>query len=91
MIASKTYINGKLAHIFINPSTTLDDLNKLVIVSMPMSINVVCKNVYRNILVEIDRGKLKWDFIPLYLDEFDAMLGMDGLSYYQANVNYFAR
>ena len=34
---------------------------------------------------------MKWDFIPLYLDKFDVILGMDGLSYYRANINYFKK
>ena len=85
VIAGKVHINGKLARILIDPSATflflsstfimhdklrIDDLNEPVIRSIPMGTNVVCKKVCRNILVEIDGGKLN-DFIPSHLDEFD--------------------
>ena len=52
----------------------INDLNEPVVVSMPMGMSIVYKNMYRNVLVEINRGKLKWDFIPLDLNEFDAIL-----------------
>ena len=34
---------------------------------------------------------MRWNFILLHLDEFDAILRMDGLSHYRANINYFER
>ena len=62
-----------------------------VIVSIPIGMCVIYKKVCRNILVEIDGGKMKWDFIPLHLDEFYATLEMDGLSHYRANINCFEK
>ena len=70
VIVGKAHINGNLARILIDHSATfsflsstfvmhdrlrMDDLNELVIVSMPMGMSVVYKNVCRNILMEIDR------------------------------------
>ena len=64
MIAGKAHINGKLAHILINPGATflfisstfmmhdrlkMDYLNEFVIVSIPIGMSVVCKNLCRNI------------------------------------------
>ena len=106
VIVGKAHINGKLAHILIDPSaiysftlTTfvmhdklkINDLNEPVIVSVHMDMCVICKKVCRNILIEINGDKMKWNFILLYLDKFDTILGIDGLSHYRANVNYFAK
>ena len=97
MIASKAHINGKLTRILIDPGATylfisttfvmhdklkMNVLNEPVVVGMPIGMSIVCKNVYRNVWLEIDGGKMKWNFTPLYLNEFDAILGMDGLSHY---------
>ena len=56
-----------------------------------MGMSVVCNNVYRNISVKISEGEMRWNFIPLSISKFDVILGMDGLSYYRANVNCYTR
>ena len=97
MIADKAHINDKLARVLIDPRATylfisitfvmhdkltINDLNEPVVMSMLMCMSIVCKNVYRNIFVEIDGSKIKWNFIPLYFDEIDDILRMDRLSHY---------
>ena len=106
MITSTAHINGKLAHILIDLSAKfsfilsnyvmhdklgISDLNEPVIVSMLIGISVVCKTVYKDVLVKISEDKMKWNFIPLSINEFDVILGIDGLSHYQACVNYYMR
>ena len=71
MIAGKAYINGKLARILIDLGVTYSfisitfmmhdklKMNELVIVSMSIGMSIKSKNVYRNILIEIDGDKMK--------------------------------
>ena len=106
MITGKAHINGKLACILVDPGATfsfisstyimydkleISDLNEPIIVSMPKGMSVVCNNVYRDVPVKINEGEIRWNFIPLYISEFDAVLEMNGLSHYRANVNYYTR
>ena len=69
----------------------VSDLNESVIVSMPIGMSVVYRNVYRDVLVKINEGKMRLNFILLSIGEFYAILKMDGLSHYRANVNYYTR
>ena len=41
--------------------------------------------------MKIGEDELEWDFMPLPLSDFNAILGMIGLSQYKANVDYFER
>ena len=106
MIISTSHISGKSARILIDLSATfsfissnyvmheklgISDLNEPVIVSMPIGMCVVCKIVYKDVLVNVGEGEMRWNFIPLSINEFDAILGMDGLSCYQAKVNCYTR
>ena len=67
------HIQGKLARILIDPSATfsfissifmmhdrlqISDLNKPVIMSMPMGMSVVCKTIYRDVSVKIGEGEI---------------------------------
>ena len=58
---------------------------------MPMGVSVIYDKVIRNVTVKIKEDVLGWDFMPLPLSDFDAILGMDRLSRYRANVNYFEK
>ena len=95
MITGKAHINGKLACILIDPGAIfsfisliymihdmlkISDLNEHMIMSMPMGMSVVCKNIYKDVSVKINEGKMRWNFIPLSIGEFYAILRMDGLS-----------
>ena len=59
-----------------------------VVMSMPMCMSVICESIIKNVPINIEEGIMKWKFIPLSINDFDAILGMDGLSRYQANVDY---
>ena len=41
--------------------------------------------------MKIGKDVLEWDFMHLPLSDFNAILGMDGLSHYRANVDYFEK
>ena len=60
----------------------ISDLNEPVIVSIPIGMSVVCKNVYRDISVKITKDEMRWIFIPLSIGEFDSILRMDSVSHY---------
>ena len=52
---------------------------------------MICKMVVKDVSIRIGKDKMKWDFMPLPINEFDVILGMDGLNRYQANVNCHER
>ena len=41
--------------------------------------------------MRIGEDEIKWNFIPLPINEFDVILGMDGLSRYRAKINCYER
>ena len=103
MITGTTYISNKLTCILINPGATFSFMsyafamhNNLkscyridyVIMSMPMGTSVICESVIKDVSVRLGEAGMKWNFIPLLINEFDVILDMDGLSQYRAKVNY---
>ena len=106
VITGTAHINGKPTRILIDPGATfsfissnfvihnklgISNLNEPVVVSTSMGMCVVCETVYKDVLVNIGEGEMRWNFIPLSINEFDAILGMDGLSRYREKVNYYTR
>ena len=102
IIMGMVHIFDNLAHILIEPGATFSfmptayamhirhkscKLNEPIVVSMRMGTSVVCENVYRDVLVKIGENEMKWDFISLPISEFNAILGMDGLSRYKEKVD----
>ena len=69
----------------------LSSRDEPVVVSMPLGLSVICETVVKDVLVKIGEDEMKWDFMPLPLSEFDAILSMDGLSRYRANVNCYEK
>ena len=69
----------------------LFDRNEPILVSMPMGVSVICDKITKGVIVKIEEDELEWDFMSLPLSDFDAILGMDGLSRYKANVDCFKR
>ena len=89
------YISDNLARILIDPGATFSfmptayvmhiwlkscKLNEPIVISIPMGTSVVCENIYKDVLVKMGGNEMKWDFISLPISEFNAILGMDGLS-----------
>ena len=103
VIMGMAYIFDNLAHILIKHGATFSfmptayamhirhkscKLNEPIVVSMPIETSVVCENVYKDVLVKMGENDMKWNFISLPISEFNAILGMDGLSRYKAKVDY---
>ena len=101
-----TYISNKLACILIDPGATFSFIlstfviqNKLksfsrdepIVVSMPMRMSVIYEIVVKDVSIRIGENEMKWNFMPLPLSEFNIMLGMDGLSRYQTNMNCYEK
>ena len=74
VITGTAHINGKPTRILIDPGATfsfissnyvmheklgISDLNEPVIVSMPIGMCVVCKIVYKDVLVNVSEGEIR--------------------------------
>ena len=69
---------GKMGLLKYATGDFLEELGALK--GVPMGASVVCENVYKDVLVKMGGNEMKWDFISLPISEFNAILGMDGLS-----------
>ena len=58
---------------------------------MSMGESVVYRHVYRECELELGGQKLKVNFVPLPLQMFDVILGMDVLTKYQALVHCYKK
>ena len=95
MIKGTIYIYDKLACILIDLGATfsfiltafdiynslkLCDRIKPMIMSMPMGISTIYESIIKDVLVSMGEGMIKWDFISLPINEFNAILSMDNFS-----------
>ena len=55
----------------------------MTVVDMPVGESVVCRHVYRGCELELGGQKLGVDLVPLPLQMFDMILGIDFLTKYQ--------
>ena len=53
--------------------------------------SVVCRHVYRGCELELGGQKLEVDLVPLPLQMFDVILGMDVLTKYQAIIDWYKK
>ena len=60
-------------------------------ISTPLGEVVFIDVVYKGIGISIDGLELGVDLIPLELQDFEVMLGMDWLSVYKAQMDCFAK
>ncbi|GJV11370.1 putative reverse transcriptase domain-containing protein [Tanacetum coccineum] len=67
-------------------STPLNKLPKPLEVKIYDNKVVVITNVYRDVNIEIDDSTFKIDLIPMMLEGFDIVVGMDWLSKYNATI-----
>ena len=58
---------------------------------MPVGESVVCRYVYRGCELELGGQKLEVDLVPLPLQMFDMILGMDFLTKYQALIDCYKK
>ena len=97
---------GRDAYIFINPGFThsfisftftshfdkqKNLLGETLVVSVPIGNPIVCKQVYRECAVKLEDQQLLADLVPLPIQEFDAILGMDWLSRHHATIDYYEK
>ena len=88
-------IDPGATHSFIASSFTLcitskkSVINQGLIVDMPVGKSVVCRHVYRGCELELGGQKLEVDLVPLQLQMFDVILGMDVLTKYQAMIDCY--
>ena len=58
---------------------------------MPVGESVVCRHIYRGCELELGGQKLEVDLVPLPLQMFDVILGMDVLTKYQALIDCYKK
>ena len=58
---------------------------------MPLGESMACRHVYRGCELELGGQKLEVDLVPLPLQMFDVILGMDVLTKYQAMIDFYKK
>ena len=66
-------------------------MNQGLVVDMPVGELVVSRYVYRGCELELGGQKLEVDLVPLPLQMFDVILGMDFLTKYQALIDCYKK
>ena len=66
-------------------------LNMGMVVSTPLGKNITIDEVYKGVILNIKGAELMADLMPLALDDFDLILGMDWLSRHRAQVDCFTK
>ncbi|WCJ39071.1 Transposon Tf2-6 polyprotein [Euphorbia peplus] len=99
-------ILGRDAYILIDPGAThsfmshtfsmhidkqLESLDVGLVVSTPVGNSVLCEHVYRDCNVKIGEHELLANLVPLAIQEFDVILGMDWLSRHHAVVDCYEK
>ena len=64
-------------------------MNQDLVVDMSVGESMVCRHVYRGCELELGGQKLEVDLVPLQLQMFDVILGMDVLTKYQAMIDCY--
>ena len=72
-----------------NLSGNLTKLKNGLLVCTPLSDPVEVNEMYLDCLIKIEDEEVKANLLPLNLDDFDVILGMDWLTEYQASINCF--
>lgn len=99
-------IDHKTAYVLLDPGAThafvsntfamhmnrkLESLPDEMLVHKPVGNVVIIDHVYQECEVKIDTVVMTIDLLPLELDEFDAILGMNFLSKYHVTMDYFRK
>ena len=66
-------------------------LSKALVVNVPISSPIIYKQVNRECAGKLEDQQLLVDLVPLHIQEFDAILGMDWLSHHHATVDCFEK
>jgi hypothetical protein len=106
VVAGTLQLNSLPVHVLIDPGATHSFVaNKIMgkigkrpsrvkrgfMISTPLSEVVVIDVVYKGIVISIDGLELGVDLIPLELQDFEVIPGMDWLSVYKAQMDCFAK
>ena len=62
-----------------------------MVFSTPLGKNINIDEVYKGVILNIEGVELTADLMPLALDDFDLILGMDWLSRHRAQVDCFTK
>ena len=95
---ARVLIDPGSTHSFISPSfmmhvegVSLIPLDYDVYISTPIGDVVNISNVYRDCMLKIGNNELLVDLMPLYMQDFDIILGMNWLSSYHASIDCFEK
>ena len=106
VISGRLTILGKIAYALIDPGAThsfiaslftscvtwkKSVMNQGLVVDMLVGESVVCRHVYQGCELELGGQKLEVDLVPLPLQMFDVILGMDALTKYQAMIDCYKK
>ncbi|KAL0553697.1 hypothetical protein IC582_007600 [Cucumis melo] len=102
IVTGTSSIFNESAHVLMDPGTThffvsimfvvgvvkeLESLTEELLISTPVGDSFIVNSVYRKCSILIDGETLEVDLIPLNIQEFDVILGMDFLSNHYASLN----
>ena len=85
---SKYFISTSFA---LHANRELTPLKSKLIVTTPLGESIVRTSVFRGCEVVIEGFVLKANLIPLEMNDFDIILGMDWLSNHRASMNCFTK
>ena len=106
VISGRLTIFGESAYALIDPGAThsfiassftscilreKSVMNQGLVVDMPVGESVVCRHIYLGCELELGGQKLEVDLVPLPLQMFDVILGMDFLTKYQALIDCYKK
>ena len=60
-------------------------------ISTPIGEVVIISSIFEKCIVHIEGRELLVDILPLCMEEFDVILGMDWLSFYHASIDCFCK
>ena len=86
--SDKSYIKASLA---LELRLELVSLGYILKVKTPLEEVLYRDQVYKNVEIVISGVNLPADLIPLNMEDFDLLLGMDWLSFHRASVNCFTK
>ena len=76
---------------FINGEKEPSRMSESLVVDIPVGETIVCNHVYKSCELQIGKGVLNVNLVPIHLQVFDIILGMDALSSYQATVDCYKK
>lgn len=95
---AQVLIDPRSTHSFISPTfmmhvrgVSLVPLNCSVLIATPIGAVVQINRVYRDCKIKMGEKELLVNLMPLHMEDFDMILGMDFLSFYHAHMDCFEK